>query len=71
MELTDQEKTVILVTQAMTLYSISMQEGKIPKNQSVVDFILKNTPENFRQNLTMELIDEIYAFIARSNMELS
>lgn len=69
--LTDREKMAIIVAQAMTLYSMAIQEGKTPKSQSIIDFVLENTPKNFRANLTMELIDEIYAFIAGSNMELS
>ena len=71
MPLTDQEKIAALVSQAMTLYSIYMHEGKIPEHQSIVDFVLKSTPEQFRKMLSMDLIDEIFAFISSTRVELS
>ncbi len=71
MSLTDKEKIVILISQAMTLYSVYMQEGKIPEHQSIVDFVLKSMPEQYKPRLNMELIDDIMAFISSNNMELS
>ncbi|MDE1829312.1 MAG: hypothetical protein KGI25_03210 [Thaumarchaeota archaeon] len=71
MSLTEQEKTAILISQAMTLYSIYMQEGKIPEHQSIVDFILKTIPKQYKPKVTMELIDDIFTFISNNNMELS
>ena len=66
--LTDQEKTAILIAQAITLYSIYMQEGKIPEHQSVIDFVLKNMPKQDKSQLTMELMDDVFAFVSSNSM---
>ncbi len=42
-----------------------MQEDKIPEYGSVIDFVLKNIPEEYRKELTMELIDDVFAFVSR------
>jgi len=71
MTLTNREKVVILISQAMALYSIRMQEGKIPERQSIIDFILKSIPPHYKSELSMELIDDVFAFVSNNNMELS
>ena len=71
MGLTNKEKTLVLISQAISAYSIGMHEGKIPDHQSVIDFILKNMPNEFRSELSMDLIDEVFSFISNNHMELS
>lgn len=71
MTLTNREKMTVLISQAIALYSIRMQDGKIDEHQSVIDFILKNIPQEYRTSLSMELIDDVFAFVSSSNMELS
>ena len=69
--LANREKIIILISNAITLYSQKLQENTIPQNQSVIDFILKTIPESSRSELSMELIDDIISFISNSRMELS
>ncbi len=69
--LSNREKTIISISNAITLYSQKLQDGTISQNQSVIDFILKTIPENSRQELSMELIDDVFSFISSSYMELS
>ena len=71
MTLTNREKMTILISQAMALYSMRLQDGKIDERQSVIDFVLKNTPQEYRTSLSIELIDDVFAFVSSSNMELS
>ncbi|MDE1878776.1 MAG: hypothetical protein KGI07_09725 [Thaumarchaeota archaeon] len=71
MALTSREKTGILISQAITLYSTRMQDGKIPEHQSVIDFVLKNMPKEYKLELSIDLIDDIFSFVASNNMELS
>lgn len=71
MTLTNREKMAILISQAMTLYSMRLQDSKIDEHQSVIDFVLKNTPQEYRTSLSIELIDDVFAFVSSSNMELS
>jgi hypothetical protein len=67
----NKEKTVILISRAISLYSIMMQEGKTPEHQSEVDFILKNIPHEYKDGLPMELIDDVFSFVSENHMELS
>ena len=71
MTLNNREKTGIIISHLISLYSEQTNEGKIPQNQSVIDFILKNTPEAYKPELSMELIDDVYSFISSQSMELS
>lgn len=69
--LTSREKIIISISNAIALYSQKLQDGSIPQNQSVIDFILKTIPESSKSELSMELIDDVFSFISSSHMELS
>ena len=69
--LASREKLIILISNAIVLYSQKLQEGTLPPNQSVVDFILKTIPEELRSDLSVELIDDVFSFISNPHMELS
>jgi len=71
MTLSKKEKTAIFISNAITLYSSKMQDEKAQEYQSVIDFILKNTPEEFRTDLSIELIDDVFAFISEQHMKVS
>jgi hypothetical protein len=71
MTLTNREKVSILISQAIFRYSVRMQEGKIPEHQSVIDFITKNLPQEYKSEFSIELIDDIFSFISGHRMELS
>ena len=55
----------------VSLYSQMAEEGKIPQNQSVIDFLMKNIPNEHKKDLSMDLIDDVFAFISSRPMELS
>ena len=65
MPLTNREKLVVLITNAITLYSKKMEENNIPANQSIVDFVLKSVPEDLKSEISMELIDDVFAQISK------
>ncbi|MDE2589670.1 MAG: hypothetical protein KGL95_08415 [Patescibacteria group bacterium] len=71
MELSRREKTAIAISHAMILYSFRMQDGKISEHQSIIDFVLKNIPQEFKSELSMDLIDEVFTFMSEQHMELS
>ena len=71
MTLTNREKIIISISNAIISYSQKLQEGTLPQNQSVIDFILKTIPENSKSELSMDLIDDVFSFISNSHMELS
>lgn len=71
MTLTTREKIVVLISQAISVYSYRLQQEEIPEHQSVIDFISKNIPEEYKSELSMELIDDIFSFVSEHHMELS
>lgn len=71
MTLSKREKTAIAVSHTIILYSSRMQDGKIPEHQSIIDFVLKNIPQEFKSELSMELIDDVFTFMSEQRMELS
>ncbi len=70
MSLTEKEKTAIIVSHLISLYSEMLHENQTV-NQSVIDFVLKNIPQDYKEYLTMDLIDDVMAFISTHHMELS
>lgn len=71
MSLTNKEKMIILISQAISAYASRMEEDKIPEHQSVIDFVLKNIPKELRPELSMDVIDDVFSFISNNHMELS
>ncbi len=71
MVLSEREKTSIVISHLISLYSDKMEKGNIPPNQSVIDFLIKNIPEQYKKELSMDLIDEVFDFIASRPVELS
>lgn len=65
MPLTNREKMIVLITNAITLYSKKMEEGDIHTNQSIVDFVLKSIPEDLKPEISMELIDDVFSQISK------
>ena len=70
MVLTEREKTSIIVSHLISLYSEKIQEYQAV-NQSVIDFVLKNIPQEYKKYLTMDLIDDVFSFVSSHHMELS
>ena len=71
MVLTSREKTAIIISHLVSLYSENMEQGRIPTSQSVIDFIMKNIPQEFKLDLSIEIIDDVFNFISSRPMELS
>lgn len=65
MPLTNREKLIVLITNAITLYSKKIEEGNTPQNQSMVDFVLKSIPDDLKSEMSMELIDDVFSQISK------
>jgi len=65
MSLTNREKLIVLITNAITLYSKKMEEDNMPQNQSIVDFVLKSVPDDLKSEISMELIDDVFSQISK------
>ncbi len=65
--LSDKEKIIVLVSNAIAVYSFYQAKGDLPKNASMVDFILKTVPDKMKEDISIELIDEIFEFVSNSH----
>ncbi|QLH09957.1 hypothetical protein [Candidatus Nitrosotenuis sp. DW1] len=72
MILTNREKAIVAISNAISVYSTyTKNPDMLPKNMSLIDFILKSTPENLKKEISMDLIDEIFAYVSNTKTELS
>jgi len=58
--LSEKERIIILIANAIAVYSLYQERNELPKNTSMVDFILKTIPENLKNQVSIELIDETF-----------
>jgi len=65
MSLTNRENLIVLITNAITLYSKKMEEVNTTQNQSIVDFVLKSVPDDLKSGISMELIDDVFSQISK------
>ena len=65
MSLTNREKLIVLITNAITLYSKKMEGRSVSQNQSIIDFVLKSIPSDLKSELSMELIDDVFSQISK------
>ena len=63
------EKAIAHIASAITVFSMQQNTNQLPKNVSMVDFILKTVPEDVKQDVTMELIDSIYSYISATRFD--
>ena len=63
------EKVIAHIASAITVFSIQQNTNQLPKNISIVDFILKTVPEDIKQDVTIELIDSIFSYISATRFD--
>jgi len=63
------EKAIAHIANAITVFSMQRNTNQLPKNISMIDFILKTVPEDVKQDVTMELIDSIFSYISATRFD--
>jgi len=63
------EKVIAHIASAITVFSIQQNTNQLPKNISMLDFILKTVPEDIKQDITMELIDDVFSYISATRFD--
>jgi len=63
------EKTIAHIASAITAFSMQQNTNQLPKNISMVDFILKTMPEDIKQDVTIELIDTVFSYISATRFD--
>jgi len=67
MTLTNKEKTVSLISNGIAVYSLYQEQGKLPENTTMFDFILKVIPDEIKSELSPELIDEVFEYVSSAH----
>jgi len=67
--LNTKEKAIAHIASAITVFSMQQNTNQLPKNISMIDFILKTVPEDIKQDVTMELIDSIFSYISATRFD--
>jgi len=63
------EKVIAHIASAITVFSMQQNTNQLPKNISMVDFILKTIPEDIKQDVTMELIDSVFLYVSATRFD--
>ena len=63
------EKVIAHIASAITVFSMQQNTNQLPKNISMVDFILKTVPEDVKQDVTMELIDSVFLYVSATRFD--
>jgi len=66
--LNSKEKAISHISSAIAIYSVKKEEGTIPDNVSMVDFISKTIPDEIENEINIELIDEIFGYISKTRI---
>ena len=67
MALSNREKLIALISNGIAVYSLYQEQGSLPENTSMFDFILKVIPDKIKPELTPELIDEVFEFVSSAH----
>ncbi len=67
MGLTIREKVISLVSNAVAVYSVKQEEGSLPENVTLFEFILKAMPDELKPELSMEVIDEVFEYVSSAH----
>jgi len=67
--LNKKEMAIAHVASAITVYSIRQNADSLPKNISMIDFILKTVPDDIKPDITMDLIDYVFSYVSATRFD--
>ena len=67
--LNKKEMAVAHIASAITVYSIRQNTDTLPKNFSMIDFILKTVPDDIKPDVTMDLIDYVFSYVSATRFD--
>lgn len=68
MVLSNKEKAISLISNAIAVYSLYTEKKSLPENQSLIDFILKSIPKEIKSDISMDLIDEVFDYVSKTRV---
>ncbi len=69
MILSEKEKAICLISNAIAAYSLYTEKGYLPDNISLIVFLVKVIPNELISEISMELIDEVFEYVSKSRMD--
>ena len=67
--LNKKEIVIAYIASGITVFSMRQSSDTLPKNTSMIDFILKTVPDNIKPNITIELIDSIFSYVSATRFD--
>ena len=67
--LNKKEMAIAHIASAITVYSIRQNADTLPKNVSMIDFILKTVPNDINPDINMNLIDNVFAYVSATRFD--
>ena len=65
--LNKREMAIAHIASAITVYSIRQNADTLPKNISMIDFILKTVPDDSKPDINMDLIDYVFSYVSATH----
>ena len=65
MALSERERLVAHVANALTVYSMRRSENALPQSATSHQFVLDVIPDELRGRLTADIIDDVFASLTR------
>ena len=63
------EKAIAHIASAISVFSIQQNNNTVPKNISMIDFILKTIPEDIKPDITIDLVDSVFSYISATHFD--
>ena len=63
------EMVIAHIASAISIFSIRQNDNTLPKNISMIDFILKTIPEDLKPNVTIDLVDSVFSYISATHFD--
>ena len=63
------EMVIAHIASAISIFSIRQNDNTLPKNISMIDFILKTMPEDLKPNVTIDLVDRVFSYISATRID--
>ena len=67
MGLTLREKAVAITANGIAVYSLLQERGDLPDGTTMYDFVLRVVPDELRQKITADLVDEVFVYVSTAH----
>ncbi|MXX20856.1 MAG: hypothetical protein F4Y82_06450 [Cenarchaeum sp. SB0665_bin_23] len=67
MALTQRERVLVVVSNALAIYAIKHSEGTISPNVTPHKFVLDHTPESIHHLISVDIIDDAYTALTNGS----